>query len=242
MRRILTLLVPGYAQARNGHRGKALALAGGLSAAFLAAAATPWLHSLAGLASFLLLFLAAPAWSAIDARRHRAADPGAPAAHLVAVLCLPLLLAAALVVPPTRERIFGVGVYRIPPGHAGMAPTLLGGDRFVADVRATSAERGTLVLFRQDDLVYVKRIVGVAGDVVSGGGDGVFVNGRRVFPAAFEPFGPVTVPPDGAFALSESPAGSRDSRHFGPIGTGAIIGRPLYVLWGGWRRAGTTLR
>jgi signal peptidase I len=241
MRRILSLLVPGYAQARNGHRRKAVAFASGLSLAFLLGAATRWLHSFAGLVSFLLALLAALVWSALDGRRHRA-EPKPVGPRRLAFLCLPLLLAAALVVPPSRERVFGLGVYRIPREHSGAAPALLGGDRFVAELGAVAVDRGSLVLFRWGDLVYVKRIAALAGDVVRGAGDGVFVDGRRVLDGPVDPFGPVTVPPGEAFALSDTPRGSRDSRHFGPIPLTAIIGRPLYVLWGGWRRAGTALR
>lgn len=244
MHRILALLVPGYAQARNGHRGKAAAFAGGLLAALLLAAATPWLHSFAGLVSFLLGVLGGVVWSSLDARRHHAAAPRPPGTRLLLLLCAPLVLAVALVVPATRERVFGLGVYRIPGGHAAGAPALLGGDRFMAGLGGGPVGRGTLALFRapgECDITYVKRIVALGGDVVRGGGEGVFVNGRRVA-GPVEPFGPVAVAPGEAFALSDNPPEGRDSRHFGPIPEAAILGRPLYVLWGGWSRVGRDLR
>ena len=86
-------------------------------------------------------------------------------------------------------------------------------------------------------------VVGVDGDVVAGGPDGVTVNGHVIRAEPVAAFGPLTVPEGHAFVVGDNLANSRDSRHFGAIQKEAITGRPLYVLWSDeWRRIGTKLR
>lgn len=248
MHTILRLLLPGYAQARNGERGKALLVAGAVLALFVLAGATPWLHSPLGLASFLAALIGTLLFAHRDARRHRgAAAPARLRPFEWALLALPAgLLLAALVARPLRRAALGLEMYRIPPGHESSAPVLQGGDRFLVDMRADRVARGCLAIFPSPETpgrTLVKRVVALGGDTVRGGADGVYVNGRRVTEAAVDPFGPVVVAPDEAFALGDNAAESRDSRHFGPFPVRTITGRPLFVVWGeAWDRIGTKLR
>jgi signal peptidase I len=247
MRLLPHLLVPGYPQARNGDRGRALAVGAAVLLVVLFATTTGWLRSAVGLLSFLALAVAIGAWSFVDGRRRRGVrSPASLRPAEWAFLALPLwLFVALLLVPPAREAVLGLAAYRTPSGHESMAPTLLGGDRFVVDLRSRTPERGEIVVFEspKEPVAFVKRVVALPGDVVEADAAGVRVNGTLARAGPAEPFGPVTVPAGRFFALGDNLAGSLDSRSFGPVGIDAIKGRVLYVFWSkAWKRIGTTPR
>jgi signal peptidase I len=241
------LLVPGYPQVRNGDRGRALAMGGAVLSCVVLAAATSWLRSAAGLLSFLAVALAIGVLSLVDGRLRRgAAPPARLRAAEWAFLALPAwLFVAALAIPPAREAVIGLAAFRTPAGHDSMAPTLLGGDRFVVDLRAREPARGDLVVFTspEEPLTLVKRVVALEGDVVEADAKGLRVNGLPVLAGDAAPLGPLKVPPGSVFAAGDNLGKSRDCRHFGPIGKDLIRGRLLYVFWSGtWSRIGTTPR
>ncbi|MGQ0613702.1 MAG: signal peptidase I [Planctomycetaceae bacterium] len=239
---ILRWLLPGWALAAAGLRRAAAGEAALFALLLAAPMATPWLHSPAGAASFLLALLLLCARSL---RRSRGLPAGKVAARDLPWLAVAPLLLACSVVPALRERALGLAAYRIPSGHASAAPTLLGGERFLAS-RTVDPARGALVLFtlREDPATtYVRRIVALEGDRVEGGAEGIRVNGERVSSVPADAFGPLPVGRGEAFVLGENLEASRDSRHFGTIGIDTIVGRPLYVFWSSrWERIGTTLR
>ncbi|MEA2240630.1 MAG: signal peptidase [Solirubrobacteraceae bacterium] len=131
--------------------------------------------------------------------------------------------------------------FRIDSGS--MLPTLRAGDRVLVDKRAyrdALPRRGDLVVFhapRTGD-VTLKRAVGLPGDAVAIE-DGVLVvnGGRRVEPYA-DPdaidsvyFGPVRVPAGAVFVLGDNRADSIDSREFGAVSRGRLMGRVQVRLW-----------
>ena len=93
-----------------------------------------------------------------------------------------VLPAAVALVVALLLRAFVVGVYRVPT--ASMAPTLLAGDRLLVDklaYRHHPPERGdVVVLTRADGELFVKRVVGLAGDTVRLAGGQLFVDGAEV--------------------------------------------------------------
>jgi len=241
------LLVPGYAQIRNGDRARALAVGGAILVLLLLVTTTGWLRSAIGIAAFLAAAVGIGAWSLVDGRRRRGiAAPARLHPAEWAFLVLPLWLTiVTILVPPVREAVFGLAAYRIPGGNESMAPTLAGGDRLVVDLRERTPTRGDLVVFTSPEkpVAFVKRVVALGGDVVRAGERGVEVNGEVALAGPAAPFGPVTVPDGEFFAVGDNLANSRDCRHFGPVGFDAIRGRVLYVFWSGtWSRIGTTPR
>ena len=87
------------------------------------------------------------------------------------------------------------------------------------------------------DLV-IKRVVAVGGQTV-GIADGVLkVDGMPV-PEPYVDralvdgtyFGPVRVPPGSVFLLGDQRLGSVDSRSFGPVPVGSIVGRVALRVW-----------
>ena len=247
MRRLALLLVPGLGQARNGQRTKALAVAFAALLLVVLGLFTPWIETPAGLASYLLLLLAGACASSWDVWRCRGgADPVRLRVVERVVMLAPLALVASLALPAVRRDVVGKQVFRIPAGNVSGAPALIGGDRFLARIGKGPVERGALALFEapgEGGKVYVKRLVALAGDVVRGGADGIFVGEQRISEQAVEAFGPMAIGDGQAFFLGDNPCCSRDSRQFGPVPIDAIIGWPLFVVWGRTcDRVGTTLR
>jgi signal peptidase I len=132
-----------------------------------------------------------------------------------------------------------------PPGHA-----LIGQLFGFRDV-----ERGDIVVFRypkQPDVDYVKRVVGMPGDLVTIRDKKVFVNGQRldepytvhqdrnVFRldmSLAEPyrsrdqFGPYRVEAGSYFVMGDNRDMSYDSRYWGTVPRTMIKGRPVVVYW-----------
>ena len=127
--------------------------------------------------------------------------------------------------------------------QTSMESTLEPGQEVVVD-RLTPAfspyKRGDIIVFsapeqtgRQEPLI--KRVIGVGGDVVELRDGAVFVNGLQLnepYTYQGEPTMPLgsgltkwTVPAGWLFALGDHRAVSIDSRTFGPIPTGTVVGR-----------------
>jgi signal peptidase I len=144
---------------------------------------------------------------------------------------------------------------------ASMVPTIFVGDHFFLDKFAfpgnfpeivrdwlpqRQIERGDIVAFRppakaNSTTPFVKRVIGIAGDVIEGRNKAVYLNGRK----QDEPykihisspeipgdgFGPVTVPPGHLFVMGDNRDDSSDSRVWGFVDQQNIIGKPLFVYW-----------
>jgi signal peptidase I len=160
-------------------------------------------------------------------------------------------------------RTFVVQAFKIPSGS--MKDTLLIGDhilvnKFIYGVRmpftgktlvpVREPRRGDIVVFRypeEPDKDFIKRVVGVPGDVVEGRNKQVFVNGQpedvpyayhkdpRVLPPYIpqprDNFGPVTVPPDSLFVMGDNRDESYDSRFWGFVRYQALKGKAFMIYW-----------
>lgn len=141
-----------------------------------------------------------------------------------------------------------------------MAPTLLRGDYVLMHTsarRAGESRRGDLVVFRlpPDPLAqYVKRVVGLPGDVVEIRAGRLIVNGvpateepngesaetireslgdRRyeVRPLRRDRYGPETIPEGTLFVLGDNRSSSADSRVYGPVPIENLVSIPLGVIF-----------
>jgi len=113
-------------------------------------------------------------------------------------------------------------------------------DRPLLDVRLHPIARGDVIAFEHAGAggprVYVKRVVGLPGDVVAITAGSVMINGvaqrdahgvardRTAMPAQH-------VPADAYFVLGDNRGESDDSREFGAVSRGAVIGRAVLVVW-----------
>jgi signal peptidase I len=126
---------------------------------------------------------------------------------------------------------------------SSMSPTLHDGDEVLVEKvgpRLGRVGRTDVVVFTAPgtrSTLMVKRVAAVAGDRV-GIEDGLLVvNGRSVVERYLDQatvdgvyFGPVTVPSGSVFVLGDDRADSVDSRVFGSVPVGRVVGRVLLRL------------
>jgi signal peptidase I len=150
--------------------------------------------------------------------------------------------------------------YRIP--SESMLDTLRPGDRvlvnrFVYHLRPP--ERGDVIVFRypkDPTVVFIKRLVGVPGDVLEVRAGSLYVNGRRLKEpyvhrtdglidptiaqssiagsTLHDPWSlsePYTVPAGHYFVMGDNRTDSDDSRDWGTVPRGAIVGEGLATYW-----------
>jgi signal peptidase I len=159
-------------------------------------------------------------------------------------------------------RTFVVQAFKIPSGS--MKETLQIGDhilvnKFIYGVKMPflqftliplkNPQRGDIVVFEfpeDKDKDFIKRVVGVAGDVVEVRNKQVWVNGAlqqgsfivnsdpHVFPGNLQPrdnFGPATVPGHSLFVMGDNRDHSYDSRYWGFVDLKAVKGKAFIIYW-----------
>lgn len=159
-------------------------------------------------------------------------------------------------------RTFAVQAFKIPSGS--MKQTLQIGDhilvnKFIYGVKIPYLEttiipikkpsRGDIIVFKypeNPDLDYIKRVIGVARDVVEIRNKQVYINSKRIndsFSVHMDPhifsagiskrdnFGPVTVPKDSLFVMGDNRDNSTDSRFWGFVNLKAVRGKAFMVYW-----------
>ena len=159
-------------------------------------------------------------------------------------------------------RTFVVQAFKIPSGS--MKQTLLIGDhilvnKFIYGVKIPFSDitvipiknpkRGDIIVFKFPEdpkKDFIKRVVGVSGDVVEIRNKQVYINNMllnhdngihtdpHIIPGAFQPrdnFGPVTVPPTSLFVMGDNRDHSYDSRFWGFVDVKAVKGKAFIVYW-----------
>ena len=159
-------------------------------------------------------------------------------------------------------RTFVIQAFKIPSGS--MKNTLLIGDhilvnKFIYGVKVpflqttivpiTNPKHEDIVVFKfpeDPSKDFIKRVIGVAGDVVEVRDKQVYVNSKLlnpdfgihtdsyIFPASVQPrdnFGPVVVPPHSLFVMGDNRDQSYDSRFWGFVDLKAVKGKALIIYW-----------
>lgn len=159
-------------------------------------------------------------------------------------------------------RTFVVQAFKIPSGS--MEDTLLIGDHLLVSkfiygtkipftdtkiLKIRDPKRGDVIVFEYPEdpsKDFIKRVVGLPGDVVEGKDKKVFVNGqpfenpheihkeKDIIPKARNPrdsFGPVTVPADSYFMMGDNRDRSYDSRFWGVVKSSKIKGLAFIKYW-----------
>jgi signal peptidase I len=124
-----------------------------------------------------------------------------------------------------------------------MGPTINDQDRLLVNRLAylrRAPERGDIVMLRyplDPEKNFVKRVIAVAGDQVHIVAGHVFVNGTALeepfigeYARSRDDWGPQVVPDDHFFVLGDRRNNSSDSRHWGYVPRGFIVGR-VYSRW-----------
>lgn len=159
-------------------------------------------------------------------------------------------------------RSFVVQAFKIPSGS--MKPTLQIGDHILVNkftygvdlpftditiIPGGQPERRDIIVFEypvEPDKDFIKRVIGVPGDVVEIKNKDVYVNGERleqgytmhtenhIIPgekAERDNFGPVTVPENEYFVLGDNRDNSYDSRFWGFVEERALKGEAFIIYW-----------
>jgi signal peptidase I len=130
----------------------------------------------------------------------------------------------------SRATVFGYEPFRLPA--SSMRETLLPGDHFISNTwkyKSVTPKRAELVVFRlpkDPSIKYVKRVIGLPGEIIEVRGSEVLVNGVRLS----EPYvtasnnegvplgsGKFQVPANSYFVLGDNRDNSYDSRHWGSV-------------------------
>jgi len=144
------------------------------------------------------------------------------------------------------------GLQVITVTSASMSPALLPGDSVFVNrlaYRLHSPHRGDLIAFRFPQAAgreFVKRVIGLPGDVVSEQGGHLYVNGALLAqaqpmasiaesePDADQP--PRPVPAGQLYVLGDNRASSLDSRFWGPVRERDVLGEAFLICWSHGRR------
>ncbi|NLJ04677.1 MAG: signal peptidase I [Exilispira sp.] len=159
----------------------------------------------------------------------------------------PLIIAGYEVSTPSMEPTIMTGTKLI-----GL-PILYGGYIPFTDIKMPAIlkiKRQSIVIFKfplNEREYYVKRVIGLPGDIVEIRGKNVFVNGQLLDepytqyisdplyesnPDFVRPnFGPITVPKNHYFVMGDNRDNSYDSREWGFVPKKNIFAAPLLIYW-----------
>lgn len=113
-----------------------------------------------------------------------------------------------------------------------MEPLLKNGQTIIVNKAINNFKRGDIIVFDLDGKIYIKRIMGVPGDLVVSNGF-LYINGESVFNSTKERYSVNTgedyiIPEGKFFVLADNvSSGMLDSRSFGYIEKEWIIGRVI---------------
>ena len=135
----------------------------------------------------------------------------------------------------------------VPTGS--MIPTLIGGvqgkqndrlfvNKFIYDF--STPKRGDIVVFKSplnDGKDYVKRCVGLPGDILEVKRGVIYINNKELILAGvdiqndYDFYGPITIDENAFFMMGDNRAMSQDSRFFGVIPKDHVIGQAFFTFW-----------
>lgn len=130
---------------------------------------------------------------------------------------------------------------RIRVDGASMEPTLVSGEYVIVSrlsYRFGSPQRGDIIVFhfpRDPKEEYIKRVIGLPGDVVEVKNGSVYVNGQFLdetyLKASTNYVGTWNVPAGQLFVLGDNRNNSSDSHDWGTVPTEYVVGKALLVYW-----------
>jgi signal peptidase I len=159
-------------------------------------------------------------------------------------------------------RTFVVQAFKIPSGS--MKETLQIGDHILVNkfiygiklpfvhktiIPVKTPKKEDIIVFRYPEnpkLDFIKRVVGVEGDVIEVRNKKLYVNDRlthqsyaihtdpHIIPGVYnkrDNFGPIIVPPDSLFVMGDNRDNSKDSRFWGFVDLKAVKGKAFMIYW-----------
>lgn len=157
--------------------------------------------------------------------------------EIIAISCLLVLLAKIFLFFPTTVK------------GASMKPTLQDGDKVIVNKLAKQFEsygREDIIVVKTDNF-YVKRVIGLPGDVIEVRNDQLYVNhevkkeeylhsnkkqAEKKLMNLTEDFGPITIPKNKIFVMGDNRLISRDSRNgLGLIDREDVLGKLTAIYY-----------
>jgi signal peptidase I len=122
-----------------------------------------------------------------------------------------------------------------------MVPTLISGEYVVVNrlsYRFGSPQRGDIIVFhfpRNPEEEYIKRVIGLPGDVIEVMNGSVFINGQPLdenyLNVKTNYVGKWEVPADQFFVLGDNRNNSSDSHDWGMVPLDYVVGKAILVYW-----------
>jgi signal peptidase I len=155
-----------------------------------------------------------------------------------------IILVASVVATGTRA--YAAQSFFVPSGS--MAPTLIPGDHIIVDKLAGTIHRGDIVVFHNVPAdvggppTLVKRVIGLPGELISGNGDQVFIDGKvlrqpwlphltGICASLVKAITPTRIPANSYFAMGDCRGDSDDSRYWGTVPGSNIVGKVEAIVW-----------
>jgi signal peptidase I len=158
-----------------------------------------------------------------------------------------VLIVAVAVLSALLVKTYLIEAFYIPSGS--MEPTLKQGDRVLVNklsYRLHDVNRGDIIVFERPKGVssepqirdFIKRVVGLPGEVIETRADRVYIDGKPL-KEDYLPPGTKTVPSiekhriqaDHYWVMGDNRTNSSDSRFFGEVEEDTIIGRAFFQVW-----------
>jgi signal peptidase I len=158
-----------------------------------------------------------------------------------------VVIVVVAIVSALLVKTYLVEAFYIPSGS--MEPTLKTGDRVLVNklsYRLHDVRRGDVIVFERPPGVageprihdFIKRVIGLPGDIIETRNDEVWVNGKKLA----EPYLPkgthtvpgierLRVPAKQYWVMGDNRTNSSDSRFFRTIAEKSIIGRAFIQVW-----------
>ena len=144
-----------------------------------------------------------------------------------------------------RPRRGDIVVFAAPPGvepnQAGDGAPRPGANQLSVALGRALREGSRALGRPEPEVQLVKRVVALAGETVEAASGTLRVDGLEVSEPYLATgtmtgdFGPVSVPPGRLWVMGDNRSQSRDSRVFGPIADGTVVGLAVWRLWPGGR-------
>jgi signal peptidase I len=157
-----------------------------------------------------------------------------------------VVFVVVVVLVSTAARTYAFESYFVPT--PSMTPTLMPGDRIMVNKLASTIRRGDIVVFHNVPAdkggppTLVKRVIGLPGETISSEGATVLIDGKRLG----EPWLPTLtgscteqgehikstrIAPGHYFMMGDCRGDSDDSRYFGTVPLGQIVGKVDVIIW-----------
>lgn len=173
------------------------------------------------------------------------APPAKPHSRVRVLLGWLVFLVVVLVVA-TATRAYAVQTFFVPT--PSMTPTLIPGDRIIVDKLSGTIHRADIIVFHNPPAdvggppVLVKRVIGLPGETISSRGSTVLIDGKPlaepwlpplkgICSEASEHIHPTKIAPGHYFVMGDCRGDSGDSRYWGTVPVGNVIGKVDMIVW-----------